>query len=88
MSVYHRAGAERSWSLCAPSAAKLERSAAVVMTVITVLTVLTVLTVIMGISLFDRKEEGRTEERSCPKKPTPNGPHSDEGKSQGPKVLE
>jgi hypothetical protein len=64
------------------AAAKLERTAAVVMTVITVLPV------IMGIPPFDRKEEGRTEERSCPKKPTPNGPHSGEGKSQGPKVLE
>ena len=78
----YRAGAERSWSLCGPSAAKLERIAAVVRTVITVITV------IMGIPPFDRKEEGRTEERSCPKKPTPNGPHSGEGKSQGPKVLE
>jgi len=72
----HRAGAERSWSLCAPSATKLERTAAVVMTVITVMTV------IMGIPPFDRKEEGRTEERSCPEKPTRNGPHSGEGKSR------
>jgi len=46
------------------------------------MTVITVLTVIMGIPPFDRKEEGRTEERSCPKKPTPSGPHSNEGKSQ------
>ena len=37
----YRVGAERSWSLCAPSAAKLERTAAVVRTVITVLTVIT-----------------------------------------------
>ena len=78
----HRAGVERSWSLCESSAAKLERTAAVVMTVITVLAVIT------GIPLFDRNEEGRTKERSCPKKPTPNGPHSGEGKSQGPEVLE
>ena len=37
----YRAGAERFWSLCAPSAAKLERTIAVVMTVITVLVVIT-----------------------------------------------
>ena len=53
-----------------------------------VMTVITVLAVIMGIPPFDRSEEGRTKERSCPKKPTPNGFHSGEGKSQGPKVLE
>jgi hypothetical protein len=34
---------------------------------------ITVMTVIMGIPPFDKKEEGRTEERSCPKKPTPAG---------------
>jgi len=79
--VPYRAGAERFWSLCAPSAAKLERTAAVVM-------MITVMTVIMGIPPFDRKEEGRTKERSCPKKPTPTGPHSSEGKSQGPEILE
>jgi hypothetical protein len=50
--------------------------------------VMTVITVIMGIPRFDRKEEGRTKGRSCPKKRTPNEPHSGEGKSQGPKVLE
>jgi len=37
--VVHRAGAERFWSLCAPSAAKLERIAAVVRSVITAMTV-------------------------------------------------
>ena len=52
------------------AAAKLERTAAVVRTVITV------------IPRFDRNEEGRTKERSCPKKPTLNGPRSGEGKSQ------
>ena len=52
---------------CVRSAAKPER--------IGVLT-----TVITGIPRL--KEEGRTKERSCPKKPTPNGPHSGEGKSQ------
>jgi hypothetical protein len=36
----HRAGAERFWSLCVPSAAKLE-SAGVVMAVITVMTAIT-----------------------------------------------
>ena len=46
-----------------------------------VITVITVIMGIMGILPFDRKEEGRTEERSCPEKPTPNGPHSGEGKS-------
>jgi hypothetical protein len=56
--------------------------------VMTMITVLTVIMGIMGIPPFDRNEEGRTEELSCPKKPTPNGPHSGEGKSQGPKVLE
>ena len=43
---------------------------------------ITVMTVITGIPRFDRNEEGRMEMRSCPKKPTPNGPHSGEGKSQ------
>jgi hypothetical protein len=38
----HRAGGERSWSLCGPSAAKLEAIAAVVRTVITVMTAITV----------------------------------------------
>ena len=47
-----------------------------------VMTVMTVLAVITEIPRFDRNEEGRTEERSCPKRPTPNGPHSGEGKSQ------
>ena len=56
-----------------PSAAKLEVIAAVVRTVITAMTV---------IPRFDRNEEGRMEKRSCPKKPTPNEPHSGEGKSQ------
>jgi hypothetical protein len=79
--VVYRAGAERFWSLCAPSAAKPERTAAVAMTVITAITV------IAGIPRFDRNEEGRTKERSCPKKPTPNGPHSGEGKSQGPEIF-
>ena len=37
----HRADGERFWSLCRPSAAKLERTAAVVLTVITVMTVVT-----------------------------------------------
>ena len=32
---FHRAGGERSWSLCGPSAAKLEAVAAMVRTVIT-----------------------------------------------------
>ena len=68
----------------APSAAKLEGTA-VVMTVITALAVIAVIT---GIPGFDRNEEGRTKERSCPKKPTPTGPHSSEGKSQGPEILE
>jgi hypothetical protein len=36
----HRAGAEGFWSLCAPSAAKLDRIAAVVMTVIRALAVI------------------------------------------------
>ena len=36
-----RAGAERFWSLCSPSAAELEAIAAVVVTVITVLAVIT-----------------------------------------------
>jgi hypothetical protein len=36
----HRAGAERFWGLCVPSAAKLE-SGGVVVTVITVMTVIT-----------------------------------------------
>jgi hypothetical protein len=40
MPSYHRAGAERFWSLCAPSAAKLESIGAGVMTVITVMTVM------------------------------------------------
>jgi hypothetical protein len=64
------------------AAAKLERTAAVLVTVITVMTAIT------GIPRFDRNEEGRTKERSCPKKPTPNEPHSGEGKSQGPEILE
>jgi hypothetical protein len=64
------------------SAAKLEAITAVVVTAITVLAV------IAGIPRFDRNEEGRTKERSCPKKPTPNGPHPGEGKSQGPERLE
>jgi hypothetical protein len=80
--VPYRAGADRTEMRCGPSAAKLERTAAVVTTVMTVITVMT------GIPRFDGNEEGRTKERSCPKKPTPNGPHSGEGKSQRPKVLE
>ena len=75
-------GAERLWSFGGPSTAKLEWTAAMVMMVITALAVIT------GIPRFDRSEQGRTKERSCPKKPTPNGPHSGEGKSQGPRVLE
>ena len=51
------------------------------------MTVITVLAVIAGIPRFDRNEEGRTKGRSCPKKPTPNGPHSGEGKSQGAKKF-
>jgi hypothetical protein len=54
----------------------------------TVITALAVIAVITGIPGFDRNEEGRTKERSCPKKPTPTGPHSSEGKSQGPEILE
>ena len=53
---------ERFWSLWAPSAAKLELTAAVVITVITVLTVT------MGIPPFDRKEEGRTKRGVLPQK--------------------
>jgi hypothetical protein len=49
----YRADAVRSERRCAPSAAKLERIAAVVTTVITV---------IMGIPPFDRNEQGRTKE--------------------------
>ena len=55
------------------AAAKVERVGAGVVRVMTVIT---------GIPRFDRNEEGRTKGRSCPKKPTPNGPHSGEGKSQ------
>jgi hypothetical protein len=38
--VLHRAGTERFWSLCGPSAAKLESMGAGVKTVITVMTVM------------------------------------------------
>jgi hypothetical protein len=41
-----------------------------------------------GVRRFDGNEKGRTKERSCPKKRTPNGPHSGEGKSDEPKVLD
>jgi hypothetical protein len=74
VAMVHRAGADRSERRWGPSAAKLESVGVVMM--------ITVMTVIMGIPPFDRKEEGRTKERSCPKEPTPNGPHSGEGKSQ------
>jgi hypothetical protein len=71
--VEMRSGGERTERRCVRSAANLERIA---------VEMIAVMTVITGIPRFDRNEEGRTKERSCPKKPTPNGPHSGEGKSR------
>jgi hypothetical protein len=48
--------------------------------------VITVLTTIIHASA-EMKRAGQ-ESDPAPKKPTPNGPHSGEGKSQGPEILE
>ena len=70
----HRAGGERiesRWGLQRP-----------LWNVGVVMTMITTLTVIAGFYASTEMKRGRTKERSCPKKPTPNGPHSGEGKSQ------
>jgi hypothetical protein len=64
------------------AAATLERIAAVVM-------MTTVITVMTGIPRFDRNEEGRTKERSCPKeKRLQSGRIPAKANLNGPKVLE